>query len=88
MSDDAWAVITGAGSGIGKACALLMAERGIGVVCAGRTRDTLDATVAAVVAAGSEGVAVVADCDRGRRRRARARGRRSFARGHHPCRWS
>ena len=62
MSDDEWAVVTGAGSGIGNACAVLMAERGIGVVCAGRTRDTLDATLAAVVAAGSQGVAVVADC--------------------------
>ncbi len=40
------ALVTGGGSGIGKACALKLAENGYTVVVTGRRQDALDATVA------------------------------------------
>lgn len=40
------AVVTGAGSGIGKACSLALLEDGYSVVLAGRRREALDSTVA------------------------------------------
>jgi NAD(P)-dependent dehydrogenase (short-subunit alcohol dehydrogenase family) len=42
------ALLTGAGSGIGKACALALAADGWTVVLSGRRRDMLEATAAAV----------------------------------------
>jgi len=52
------AIITGGGRGIGKASALALSDDGWNVVVAGRTADTLDATVAAL---SGEGVALVTD---------------------------
>jgi 7-alpha-hydroxysteroid dehydrogenase len=46
------AVVTGAGRGIGAACALGLAEAGADVVIAARTREQLDATAATIEAAG------------------------------------
>ena len=51
------AVVTGAGTGIGRACAELLGARGVHVLCVGRTGDTLDAAVAA----SGHATAVVAD---------------------------
>ena len=39
-------LVTGAGTGIGRACALMLAREGFEVVAAGRTRHTLDAVAA------------------------------------------
>lgn len=39
-------LVTGAGSGIGRACALMLAREGLHVTVAGRTRATLDAVAA------------------------------------------
>ena len=40
------AIVTGAGSGIGKACSLALLDAGYSVVLAGRRREALDSTVA------------------------------------------
>lgn len=58
---DTWAVVTGGGTGIGRATALLLARRGIGVIVSGRTAATLDATLGAIVGAGGTGTTGVAD---------------------------
>ncbi|MET8976639.1 glucose 1-dehydrogenase [Streptomyces sp. NPDC004539] len=55
------ALITGAGSGIGRALALAFAAEGANVVVAGRTRSALEETVALVEEAGGVAVARVAD---------------------------
>lgn len=55
------ALITGAGSGIGKATAILMAEAGAKIVAISRTQDEVDETIRAVEKAGSEGLALTAD---------------------------
>lgn len=52
------AVVTGAGSGIGQATALALAERGLDVCCVGRRPEPLHQTVAK---AGGRGRAVAAD---------------------------
>lgn len=52
------ALITGAGSGIGKAAALLMAERGAVVGLVGRTRDELDEVASEI---GTNAVVLMAD---------------------------
>jgi NAD(P)-dependent dehydrogenase (short-subunit alcohol dehydrogenase family) len=54
-------VVAGASSGIGRAAARALAERGARVVVSGRNRDGLDGAVREIEERGSEGLAVVAD---------------------------
>ena len=55
------AVVTGAASGIGRATAELLAERGARVVVAGLQPDGLEETVAAITGRGGEAIAVETD---------------------------
>lgn len=55
------ALVTGGGSGIGRATALALAAEGALVTVAGRTRDTLEETVRLVQATGGAARHVVAD---------------------------
>ncbi|MBK3568986.1 SDR family NAD(P)-dependent oxidoreductase [Streptomyces sp. MBT62] len=55
------ALVTGAGSGIGRAIALAFAAEGAHVVVAGRRREPLDETVALIEAKGGKALAVSAD---------------------------
>jgi 3-oxoacyl-[acyl-carrier protein] reductase len=55
------AIVTGAGTGIGRATAQLLAQRGARVVAAGLQPDKLQETVAAITSAGGEAIAVEAD---------------------------
>jgi NAD(P)-dependent dehydrogenase (short-subunit alcohol dehydrogenase family) len=55
------AIVTGAGSGIGKAVALALVEAGYRVALAGRRAEALDATIAAAGERGSELLAVPTD---------------------------
>jgi 3-oxoacyl-[acyl-carrier protein] reductase len=48
------AVVVGAGSGIGEACALLLARRGASVLCVDRDGATADRTASAAVAEGGQ----------------------------------
>jgi 3-oxoacyl-[acyl-carrier protein] reductase len=58
---DKTAIVTGAGTGIGRATAQLLAERGARVVAAGLQPERLRETVDAIIGAGGEAVAVDAD---------------------------
>ena len=58
------ALVTGAGSGIGRATALALQQAGFAVVVAGRRLETLQATVALAGASGGEILAVAADVTR------------------------
>jgi len=55
------ALVTGGGSGIGRACALALAKAGFTTVVTGRRREPLEATVAAIAASGGSAVALPAD---------------------------
>lgn len=55
------AIVTGAGSGIGRASATLLAEHGVDVVLAGRKRDPLEATAASVRALGRRATVIPTD---------------------------
>ncbi|TDP64136.1 NAD(P)-dependent dehydrogenase (short-subunit alcohol dehydrogenase family) [Roseateles toxinivorans] len=75
------ALITGAGSGIGRATALLFAREGAQVAVCDLNRDGAEATVAAIQAAGGQAivvqanVALAADCERSVRETLAAFGR-------------
>jgi gluconate 5-dehydrogenase len=64
------ALVPGGGGGIGSSLAEALAGAGAKVAVAGRTRETCEATVVRIQAAGSEGLAITADmtseadCDR------------------------
>lgn len=55
------ALITGGGSGIGKAAAILLAKAGAKIVAISRTQEEVDQTIREVEQAGSEGLALTAD---------------------------
>ncbi|GAB3340655.1 SDR family NAD(P)-dependent oxidoreductase [Larkinella ripae] len=55
------ALVTGAGSGIGKAAALLLARHGARLVALGRTRDELEQTVGQIRREGGEAIWLLAD---------------------------
>ena len=55
------AMVTGAGSGIGKASAVALARAGYALVLAGRRRAALDAVAAEIEAAGGAALAVATD---------------------------
>jgi NAD(P)-dependent dehydrogenase (short-subunit alcohol dehydrogenase family) len=61
---DRTALVTGAGSGIGRAVALAFAAEGANVIVAGRRRAPLDETVALIERAGGKALAVTADVSR------------------------
>jgi NAD(P)-dependent dehydrogenase (short-subunit alcohol dehydrogenase family) len=61
MASQKVALITGAGSGIGKAAALALAKEGYAVVLAGRRQEPLDAVVAEVKKLGVNALAVPTD---------------------------
>ena len=55
------AVVTGSGRGLGKAMAKALAAAGASVVCAARTPEQIDATVAEITADGGKAIAVPTD---------------------------
>ena len=55
------ALVTGAGSGIGKGAALDLGRRGAKVAVLARQQDRIDAVVDAIVAAGGEAIGIPAD---------------------------
>jgi NAD(P)-dependent dehydrogenase (short-subunit alcohol dehydrogenase family) len=55
---DKIALVTGAGTGVGRAAALALARSGFAVVLAGRRREPLEAVVATAKAAGARALAV------------------------------
>lgn len=58
---DKTAIVTGASSGIGRAAALLFAERGARIVAVARRQDLLDSLIKEIEAAGGTAIAVAGD---------------------------
>ena len=54
-------IVTGAGRGIGKECALAFAANGANVVVSSRSQTQIDAVCADIIAMGREGLAIAAD---------------------------
>ena len=54
-------IVTGAGSGIGRALAVEFAQEGANVVCVGRRKERLDETVKSITSEGRIGLAVATD---------------------------
>lgn len=61
MTSPRIAVVTGAGSGIGRAASLALAKSGFEVVLTGRRKDKLDESATAIGAAGGASLVVVTD---------------------------
>ena len=61
MLEDKVAIVTGGGSGIGKATAIVLAREGARVGVLGRTASQLHETVSRITAAGGNAVALTAD---------------------------
>ncbi len=61
MTRSAVALVTGAGSGIGAACSVALAEAGFAMVLAGRRRERLEEVEARIREAGGEALAVPTD---------------------------
>ena len=55
------ALVTGAGSGIGRACAIALAEAGLSLALLGRKSDTLEETAHSIVQAGWDAIAIPAN---------------------------
>ncbi len=55
------AIVTGAGRGIGKTCAMALSEVGATVICVARTEDQVNATAAEITAQGGSASAIAAD---------------------------
>src|SRR5258708_36390187 len=55
------ALVTGAGRGIGKAIADLLAKNGVTVICVSKSADSCGATAAAITAAGGKAKALAVD---------------------------
>ena len=64
LLNDRVAIVTGASKGIGRVMAQLFAREGARVVCAARSPDLVNETVALIRTAGGQAVAVVADAGR------------------------
>jgi len=55
------AIITGAGRGVGRGIATVLAEAGATIVCSARTKTEIDETVALIEKAGGKAIALTAD---------------------------
>ena len=55
------AIVTGAGRGIGRGCAVAFAEQGAHVVCAARTPEQIEETAELARKAGGKAIAVRCD---------------------------
>jgi NAD(P)-dependent dehydrogenase (short-subunit alcohol dehydrogenase family) len=58
------ALVTGAGSGIGRTTAVAFGREGAKVVVTGRRRDQIEETLALIRGAGGDGLAVTGDCSK------------------------